>query len=72
MVDQHPDSADILNNIGRVYFAQGNYDMALELGEKALQAIPENEKHYLDTFARIKMGMGEIYRMKGQFDKSKI
>ena len=54
-----------------LYFALGKYDKALELGEMALQAIPDNEKHYLDSFARIKMGMAEIYRMKRQFDKSK-
>ena len=69
--DGHPESANILNNIGRVHFAQGDYDKALNFGEKALQAIPNNEKHYLDTFARIKMGMAEIYRMKKKFDKSK-
>jgi tetratricopeptide (TPR) repeat protein len=72
MGDRHPESADILYNIGMVYFAQGNYEKALELDEKALKAIPDNEKRYLGIFSRIKMGMGEIYRMKGQFNKSKL
>lgn len=67
---ERSDTAQSYNNIGLVYFIQGDYIKALEYYSKALTISEKNlgSKHP-DTIT-IYNNIGEIYRIKDEYDKA--
>jgi len=60
--------SDPLNNIGNLYFRQGNYQRAIEYYERAL-VISKKENNKL-TILNITANLGEVYAKAGQGKKA--
>src|SRR5260221_4947948 len=60
--------SDPLNNIGNLYFRQGNYQRAIEYYERALE-IAKRENNNL-TILTITANLGEVYAKAGQGKKA--
>lgn len=61
-------SSDPLNNLGNLYFRQGNYQRAIDNYERAL-VIARKENNNL-TILTIKANLGEVYAKAGQGKKA--
>lgn len=67
---EHPDLAKIYNNIATVYDSQGNYTMALEYHNKALDIIRKTVGEAHPTVARRYNNIGAIYSKRGDYAKA--
>jgi tetratricopeptide (TPR) repeat protein len=59
--------ANSMNNIGYLYFLQGNYQKAEQFYLKAIQSVPVTEKNFT---ARSYHSLGIIYREQGYYEKA--
>ncbi|MDH5645196.1 MAG: tetratricopeptide repeat protein, partial [Candidatus Heimdallarchaeota archaeon] len=59
-----------LNNIGLYHISQGELQIALELFNKALNLYELSDNRYLPALSRVLSNMGEIYRLRREYEKS--
>ena len=53
-----PDNADILSNLGKLYYMSGNFDAAIEFFGDSAAAAPENEAFKANHIATLGMSAG--------------
>ena len=59
-VEEHPESSNVYDSLGEVYFVQGNYDQAGRYYKEALKRNPANgnARNYLDKIEKL-MSLGQ-------------
>lgn len=67
---EHPNTAMSYNNIGMVYYNQGNYDLALEYYQKALDIYEKIQGVEQERTATSYNNIGLVYHVKGNYNQT--
>ncbi|MEM3986944.1 MAG: tetratricopeptide repeat protein, partial [Candidatus Methanomethylicia archaeon] len=65
--DEHPDVADVLNNLGNVYNDQGKYADAEKMYKQALEIYKKYFGNFHPNVATVLINLGNVYYKQGKY-----